>query len=386
MTGLRFGVSDSLPYMRRLGWWGVCAAALVGCVAVAQTATTMVSIPVPLLGPKMGTAVRTGDVVAGEDAAQADATHAAALTEDGLERFSRGTYGKTQVQAMQFNDASGARAAYSLYLQNNAQTLKWDGIPAAVERSVVDGRTIVLAGTVVLIAEKDASQGTAKEIVSALPKIGGSRSQPPLLPRSLPAKGLVAGSVRYALGPAGYAAAGGALPGDKLGWEKSGEAVTAEYADRRGKESLTLLLYPTPQIAGDHMRSLMQELGAGAKVRREGELVAVAQGTFSADDAQNLVENAHLNNVVSFDKPMPLEFHTEIRKTYSLVQSIFIFSAVGGLAAVVLGLFLGFGRAGIRKLQGKDAAADVEFLSLHLDPQNAPPRFERPGSEDGTGV
>jgi len=42
---------------------------------------------------------------------------------------------------------------------------------------------------------------------------------------------------------------------------------------------------------------------------------------------------------------------------------------------VLLGLFLGVGRAWIRTLRGKPAAVEVEFLSLHLAPQNKPPRF-----------
>jgi hypothetical protein len=69
---------------------------------------------------------------------------------------------------------------------------------------------------------------------------------------------------------------------------------------------------------------------------------------------------------VTFDKPVPPEFHAEIRKTYTLLESIAIFSGVGALAAVVLGLFFGFGRAGIRVLQGKPAATEPEFLRIDL--------------------
>ena len=57
----------------------------------------------------------------------------------------------------------------------------------------------------------------------------------------------------YALGPAGYQAMGGVLPADAVGFDKSAEAVTAKY---RSGGMLTLLLYPTPQIAGDHGRAI----------------------------------------------------------------------------------------------------------------------------------
>jgi hypothetical protein len=377
--------------MRRLGWLAgfVAGVGFLGVGAGAQTAATVVDVPVPLLGPILGPMpgglVRTGDAVTGEDPAQADPAHGAELREDGLQRFSKAQYGRTHVEAMQFGDATGAYSAYTLYLKSGAKTLKedeWGGAKGAV----VDGRTLVLAQTVVAIVDAGAEPGALSKIVLALPKVSGPKGQPPLLPTFFPRKALVPGSLRYAVGPAGYAAMGGTLGASQLGWEKSAEAAMAEYADRRGKETLTLLLYPTPQIAGEHTRALQEQAGNGTtKVRREGELVAVAAGTFSADDAQNMVENIHMRSEVSMDKPLPLEFNSEIHKTYSLLTSIAVFCGVGGLAAVMLGVFLGGGRALFRKMRGKDAATEAEFLSLHLDPQNQAPRFPAGGVEGARG-
>jgi len=39
---------------------------------------------------------------------------------------------------------------------------------------------------------------------------------------------------------------------------------------------------------------------------------------------------------------------------------------------------LGGGRALIRVMQGKPAASEPEFLSLHLAPQNPTPHWEQP--------
>ena len=367
--------------MRCFGWVG--AVSLVGCLAWgggvrAQTATTMVEVPVPLLPQSVAGVSRSGDVVAGVDPAQVDAANAQVLHEDGLQRFARAAYGRTQVEALQFNDATGAYSAFTLYLKNGVAGPKLDDV--AQDSAIVDGRTIVLAHTVVLIAEKGADDSIVAHLVAGLPKVNGPRNQPPLLPALLPAKGIVLHSPRYAVGPASYAAMGGTLPVAQLGWEKSAEAVTAQYVDKRGKETLTLLLYPTPQIAGDHARLIEAEVGSAAKVRREGELVIVAAGTFSADDTVNMEENIHMRSQVTFDKTMPLDFPTEIHKTYSLLLSITVFCGVGALAAVLLGVFLGGGRALVRKMQGKDAATDAEFLSLHLAPQNPRPKFDPPAS------
>jgi len=345
----------------------------------AQGATTVVALPAPLLPQSVQGVARTGDAVGGEDPAQADATAGDMLREDGLQRFSRAQYGGSQVEALQFHDATGAYSAFTFYLKGGARSLK-PGDRNAQQVAVVGDRTVFLVQTVVLIGEKGSDLNTLSNLAAVMPKIGGPRSLAPLLPTFFPRKGLVQDSLRYAQGPIGYKAMGGTLNVDQMGWEKSAEAATADYADRRGKETLTILLYPTPQIAGEHARALETQMGKGAKVRREGELVIAATGSFSADDTQNMVENIHLHNEVSFDQPMPLEFHAEVQKTYSLLVSIAILSGFGMLAAVLLGLFFGGGRAIVRKLQGKDAATEAEFLSLHLDNQNQSARFDPPAS------
>jgi hypothetical protein len=162
---------------------------------------------------------------------------------------------------------------------------------------------------------------------------------------------------------------GGVLPAGIVGFDKSAEVVTAKYS---GRGTLTLLLYPTPQIAGDHGRQIEAEMnrqGSAAgtvKLRREGVLVLLTTGNWQPDEAKQLIENTHLNLQVSYDKPLPLEFHAEIRKTATLLTSIAELSAALMLAAVVIGFFFGGGRALIRVLQGKPAATEPEFLRIDL--------------------
>ena len=210
---------------------------------------------------------------------------------------------------------------------------------------------------------------------AGLPKIGGPKGAPPLLPTLVPTKGLEAGSVKYALGPTSYTAMGGILPSEILGWDKSAEVATAKYA---GGGVLTLLLYPTPQIAGDRGRAIEASINANrsafgaVRLRREGPLLVLATGGFSPAQEGELVQGIHLPVQLTWDKKMPLEFHAEVQKTYSLLESIAIFCGLGALAAVILGVFLGGARAGIRVLQGKPAASEPEFLRIDLRGQSAP--------------
>ena len=195
----------------------------------------------------------------------------------------------------------------------------------------------------------------------------------PLLPTYLPLKSIAAGTERYSLGPASFKAMGGTLPADLPGWDKSAEVVTAEYVGRSGKGAVMLLLYPTPQIAGDRGRALekyVNDTGVAqfgtVKMRRVGPLVGMTSGALGTEQAAAFMAGLHLNQGLSFDKPMPLEFHAEIKKTASLLQSIAVFCGIGLVAALVLGTFLGGARAGIRVLQGKPAASEPEFLTINL--------------------
>jgi hypothetical protein len=350
-----------------------------------------VSVPeAPLLPASFGEWKATGNPIANPPGLSLATVSKTALEECGPARSQVADYFRVEnghgvsihVEAIQFGDRTGAFSAFTLVEQPGMKP----GRELGTVDSVGNGLVLFTASSSIVLVNFGAEQTAAdvaslRPLAEGLPKITGNKGVAPLLPTLIPEKGLVAGSVRYALGPASYQAEGGVLSAQSLGWDKSAEAVTAQYDDRRGKETMTLLLYPTPMIAGSFTKAIrdgLERMGPGfatARVRREGEMVILASGSFSAEDAQRMVEGVHLKQEVSFDKDVQPVFHTEVQKTASLLVSIAILSGVLMGAAVLLGLFLGVGRAWIRTLRGKPAAVEVEFLSLHLAPQNKPPRF-----------
>lgn len=328
--------------------------------------------PAPLLPESLGKMTRTADADSGDGLGTVDAADATALKEDGLKRYARSDYAqgaeRDNVAVYQFIDASGAIAAYDYFKRPGMHLEKVgdNAVSSPDELLMRSGKNVVISRGRL---GHERNIAAMEELVEHLPKALGTTGIAPLLPSLLPTKGLDAESVKYALGPQSYKTMGGALPVDAVGFDKSAEVVTAKY---KGGGLLTLVLYPTPQIAGDHAREVQDQIKqAGESVgtvmlRREGPLVAVTTGPWNAADAKKMVEGVHLRSEVSFDKPMPLEFKTEVQKTYTLLESIAIFSGVGALAAIFLGFFLGFGRAAIRVLQGKPAATEPEFLRIDL--------------------
>lgn len=306
----------------------------------------------------------------------------AVLKEDGLTRLAGADYGKVQASAFEFGDATGAYSAYTFYRTLMASPRlvgKEARVGAgATETSADASGTLVWAGTAVLRVSGALAKDELAALVGRLPKVNGSRGLAPLLPTELIKEGLDPASVRYAVGPAAYTAMGGVLPAEILGWDKSAEVATASYRGSHGSNgTLTLMMYPTPQIAGDRGRALEkavadaggQEKFGTLRMRRVGPMLGVASGSFSPRQADTLIAALTLDQEVTFDKKKPLEFHAEVRKTASLLQNIAVLSGVLILAAVLLGLFLGFGRAGIRVLMGKPAASEPEFLTINLRDQ-----------------
>ncbi|CAN5446496.1 hypothetical protein BH10ACI4_BH10ACI4_12080 [soil metagenome] len=391
MAGIKFG----------FGWIGrvVVALALTGAVGgFAQEAkTSLVVPPAPLLPAKFGPWVMSGSATTGTDGGQVDAANAAALKEFGIDRFSIAQYapekgtGTVEVKALQFGDATGAAAAFTFYRRPELRGLS-AGQKLGANAAVSGNEALFWSGASLVMVKSDQSRAALitdlKQLEIALPKIGGPRGSAPLLPTLLPGKGLESASVRYALGPVSYATEGGVLPPEIPGWEKSGEVVTAKYSSGG---IMTLLLYPTPQIAGDRGRAIEAAMNSDrakygtVKLRREGPMLVLATGAFSPATEKELVEATHLPVSLTWDKKMPLEFHAEVGKTYSLLSSIAAFCGVGALAAVILGLFLGGGRAAIRVLQGKPAAVEPEFLRIDLRGPSTPLHSDRAGSGSGAG-
>ena len=375
-----------------------------------QGKTVLVEPPAPLLPESVGKLPMAGTPQTGTGVPPDAGEAAAVLKEDGVASWEDAHYGAAtqaatadgKVRAYRFGDATGAYAAFTFLRKADAVAL-----PAGIApNGTVSGDELMLQSGVSVVVANLQLRGAMRDealrgILQHLPKVGGRQGLPPLLPTFVPVRGLIAGSAEYALGPAGYSATQGVLPAEVIGFDKAAEAITAKYAGRSGPGVLTLLLYPTPQIAGDRGRAIESYLnsrtgtqastttvklpgdgpltqvatgshqaGAGTvKLRREGPLVLLATGGFTPEQAQALIDGIHLRLDVTLDKPVPPEFHAEVRKTASLLVSIAVFSGVAGLAAVLLGLFLGFGRAWIRVLMGKPAAMEPEFLRLDLSGQ-----------------
>jgi hypothetical protein len=104
---------------------------------------------------------------------------------------------------------------------------------------------------------------------------------------------------------------------------------------------------------------------ASLEVRRSGPLVALVSGDAIPEESHKLLAVVHYDaDLISI--PQPTE--SEVNKTGRLLFGIVMLIVIGCATALLLGFFLGGGRALYRIARGKPASTvyDEEFVSLDL--------------------
>jgi hypothetical protein len=346
-------------------------------------------VPKALLPDSFGGWVETGAPKKLKDAAQADATNATALKEydftDGvLAQYKRG--GETlSLRALRFRDVSGAFGAYSFYRQNG-----WPKEEIGTGATSNHNRVLFWVGNTLVDANFShigpMSGAELRELAGQMQAPEGGKALAPPVLADLPQTNLDGQTMHYALGAAGYAGAGGVLPAELVGFDNGAETVTANYSLRSGPATLTIIDYPTPQMAAAEETKIrayiksVKEAGhaqpswpkpladsdlVSLEVRRSGPLVALVSGDAIPDESHKLLSTVHYESEL-MSIPQPTE--SEVSKTGKLLIGITVMILIGIGAALLLAFFLGGFRALYRIARGKPVSSvyDTEFISLNL--------------------
>jgi hypothetical protein len=323
------------------------------------------------------------------DPSQADPAATASLKEYGFTDAALASYKRGEetlsLRALRFEDASGAYGAYSFYRPSG-----WPKAEIGTGAASNQNRVLFWVGNIFVDASFSQigpmSAAQLRELAGQLPVTGGTKAIPPPILSNLPKDALDGQTTHYAIGPFGYVGAGGVLPAELVGFDRGAEAVTANYALRSGPATLTIIDYPTPQMATaqearirDYIKAgnspqhpwtkpLQDSSQASLEVRRSGTLVALVSGDAIPDESHKLLGQ------VNFDADLksvsvPQQANSEIAKTGRLLLGIVTLVLIGSAAAILLGIFLGGGRALYRVARGKPASSlhEAEFISLHLE-------------------
>lgn len=324
---------------------------------------------------------------AAPDAAQLDNTNAAVLKEYGctgglLADYKRGNE-TLSIKALTFQDVSGAYGAYSFYRQNG-----WPKADIGTGATSDKDRVLFWKGATVVDATFShvgpMSAAELRDLAKNLPTPQGNRALSPPILAVLPQASMDKQTMHFAQGPAGYVGSGGVLPPEIVGFDKDAETVTANYSLSSGPATLTLIDYPTPQMAEAQEKKIRDYIRAGNKaqppfpkplqdsdqasleVSRSGPIVALVSGDAIPDESHRLLAQVHYSPELT---QMPQSQATEVQKTGQFLVAVATLVIIGCSAALLLGFFLGGGRALYRIARGKPASSvyETEFIRLHLE-------------------
>jgi hypothetical protein len=354
--------------------------------AKAATSVSPPAAPAALLPDSFAGWVATEPLKALADPTQADPANTEALkeydfTDGALASYKRS--GETlSLRALRFHDASGAYGAYSFFRQNG-----WPKEEIGSGATSNHNRVLFWLGNTMVDANFShigpMSGSELRELASHLPVPGGNRSIAPPILSDLPKDSLDGQTTHYALGPAGYAGAGGVLPPDLVGFDRGAEVVTANYALRSNTATLTVINYPTPQMAAAQESKIRAYIRAGnqaqppwpkplrdsdqaaLEVRRSGPLVALASGDAVPDESHKLLAMVHYDADLTTIPAPPGD--SDVAKTAKLLVGIVALVIIGASAAILLGFFLGGGRALYRVARGRPVSSVYDEEFIHLD-------------------
>ena len=182
----------------------------------------------------------------------------------------------------------------------------------------------------------------------------------PVLPDFVPKANLVAGSLRYVIGPAALAAFAPRVPPSTAAFSMGAEGQLAIYRTPAGDLSLAVFSYPTPQIARE--RSGEFQKIPGAIVKRTGSFVATIIAPPSADEAEKLLAKINYQANIIWNEKIPARVEGNMGDL--------LLGAVKLVTVLVLfTLLAGTGYAGLRIAMRKwGGATDEELVTLHLEP------------------
>ena len=208
-----------------------------------------------------------------------------------------------------------------------------------------------------------------------LPAAKGAAANLPTLPEYLPKSDAVENSAKYILGPQALLATKSPLTPEQIDFSHDPEILIQDYSTESGPLTLTLIQYPTPQIAGERLRvlqSVPQSIPNALLVRRSGPLVDIVTGAIGSDEAQRLLTSVNYEAEVTWNEATSLSKRDNIG---NLILAVFALIGIILLISLVFGVFFG----GIRILLKRifpdrvfDRPEDVEIIQFHLRQESDP--------------
>lgn len=354
--------------------YGISAFALAG-PPTAVNAKAASILPTEFAGWNL-----VGTLQTSKDPSVADPVNATVLKEYGFTGFNSAVYTrddgrKLTVRAAQFQDASGAYGAFTYYKTPQMQREKIGDQGASFNE-----RVLFYRGDIVIDAQfqklSAMSAEELRDLSAELPPPPANAAGLPGLPTYLPTKEYVKNTAKYIIGPAALEKLGTPLSAQLVDFNAGAEVVLGDYSTEDGQARMTLISYPTPQIAMAHLRgieSAKQQSAQGPPAldpattfdKRTGPIIVVVSGAISNSDAKSLLSSVNYEADVTWNKNT---YFSRRDDPANFIVNIIYLCAILGCFAIVSGIAFGGIRILARRLFPDKLfdRPDMGIISLHL--------------------
>ena len=220
------------------------------------------------------------------DAAQADAAYPAVLNEYGFAGSETATYTRNDGRTLTLKAAQIQRRHRRLWCVHflspagDEDRADWHqgglGQPAhpVLPQQPAGGRQL-------RSRDRDVGSGVARTGCGIARSAQDAADNLPTLPQYLPKQDAVENSAKYILGPQALLASQSPLTAEQVDFSHDPEILMQDYASKSGPLTLTVLQYPTPQIAGERcaLEGVDRRIPNSLLARRSGPLVDVVTGS-----------------------------------------------------------------------------------------------------------
>jgi uncharacterized protein DUF6599 len=324
-----------------------------------------------------------GTTQVSKDPGAADPTNASLLKEYGFTDFEGATYvrddgRKLTIKAARFEDATGAYGSFTFYKSPDMLNEKIGDQGYSLNNRVLFYRGNILIDAVFqqLTAM---SAAELRELASDLMIARGNAANLPGLPTYLPKDYYVKNTARYVVGPVALEKLQAPISAPLVNFQKGAEVELAEYNISGTPATLTLINYPTPQIAEEQLKQIEaasqnHQLGTTPiSARRTGPILAVLSGAVSNSDARSLLGKINYEADVTWNQNT---YFTRRDNVANLIVGVIMLAAIICGIAVVAGIAFGGFRILMKRLfpdKVFDRPEQMEIIALHLsDPIRKP--------------
>jgi hypothetical protein len=255
--------------------------------------------------------------------------------------------------AWRFHDSTGAMAMFEARRPPGATASK----VAKLAVSTSDGIIVAYGNYVLQFTGAVPGQPELTQIYDRLPQF--ENSSLPLLLESLPPSGLIPNSERYIVGPVSLQRVEPRIAPSLAAFHLGAEGQSGQYQTPKGKMTLAIFEYPTPNMARERLDEFAKIPGGVAK--RVGSLVAIIVQPPDADAAERVLAQVKYSANVTMNEVAPVTS----KQVGGLMMAVFGLAGIILAICVIAGIGFGAFRVILKKFGWKGGEPE-EMITLHL--------------------